>query len=311
MRNELEKILASRYPKLKNYQLTTCVNSYVDAVMREISIQFSSVTSEDIDAGEFSFSADLVNKNSGQTSIDGKRMRVYSVMQSDPSTSLVISTYRGNSISKRVSKVTFNPKYKKDILNELSKINYALTPEYLDELDEKSNYSISIDMDALDSYIKNTEQLLVTALNTNYIEKLTRNLLASRRIKQRAVLQEDGGYSVKEYWTQIDSGRVHGHGLSLQLVAKEVRHAALGRCAKIDFKASSYAILTSLALAINPQLKVEALKSYIKYRTPVRIRIAEAVGISVDWIKTIFTSLGFGAEVKDNRHNTIRKMLGK
>lgn len=311
MRSELEKLLASRYPKLKNYQITTCVNSYVDAVMKEIAMRFSTITSEDIEAGEFSFSADLVNKNSGQTSIDGMRMRVYSVMQSDPSTSLVISTYKGNSISKRVSKVTFNPKYKKDILNELIKSNYALTPEYLDELDQKSNYSISVDMDALDSYIKNTEQLLATARNTKYIEKLTRNLLASRRIKQRAVLQEDGSYIVKEYWTQIDSGRVHGHGLSLQLVAKEVRHAALGRCAKIDFKASSYAILTSLALAINPQLKVEALKSYIKYRTAVRIRIAEAVGVSVDWMKTIFTSLGFGAEVKDNKHNTIRKKLGK
>jgi hypothetical protein len=311
MRNELQKQLANRYPTLKNYQITACVNSYVDAVMKEIAMRFATITSEDIEAGEFSFSADLVNKNSGQTSIDGTRMRVFSVMQSDPSTSLVISTYKGNSISKRVSKVTFNLKYKKDILNELIKSNYALTSEYLDELDEKSNFSVAVDMDALESYINNTTQLLAKAENTKYIEKLTRNLLASRRIKQRAVLQEDGSYLVKEYWTQIDSGRVHGHGLSLQLVAKEVRHAALGRCAKIDFKASSYAILTSLAITINPELKVEALKSYIKYRTPVRIRIAKAVGISVDWMKTIFTSLGFGAEVKDNTHNTIRKMLGQ
>ena len=43
----------------------------------------------------------------------------------------------------------------------------------------------------------------------------------------------------------------------------------------------------------------------------MRIRIAKAVGISEDWIKTIFTSLGFGAEVKDNPFNSIRKMVGK
>ena len=310
MRNELTRHLASRYPTLKKYQVTDSVNSYIAAVMKEIAVQYANVTSEDIEAGEFSFAADLVNKASGQVSIGKKRPRVYSVMQSDPCTSLVISTYTGNSISKRVSKVTFNPKYKKDILNELITSNYALTPAHLDELDEKSNYSIAVDLDALESYIKNTTELLAKASDGKYKEKLARNKLASERIKQRAELQADGSYLVKEYWTQIDSGRVHGHGLSLQLVAKEVRHAALGRCAKIDFKASSYAILTSLALAINPTLKVEALKSYIKYRTPMRIRIAKAVGISEDWMKTIFTSLGFGAEVKENKHNSICKKIG-
>jgi hypothetical protein len=35
------------------------------------------------------------------------------------------------------------------------------------------------------------------------------------------------------------------------------------------------------------------------------------VGVSEDWIKTVFTSLGFGAEVKDNPFNTIRKKLGQ
>lgn len=311
MRNELTKNLASRYPALKNYQITTCVNSYVAEVMKEIALRFATITSEDIEAGEFSFAADLVNKASGQVSIGKKRPRVYSVMQSDPSTSLVISIYKGNSHSKRVSKVTFNPKYKKDILNEFITNNYALTPTYMKVLDGKSNYSIAVDLDALESYIKNTTELLAKASDGKYKEKLARNKIASERIKQRAELQADGSYLVKEYWTQIDSGRVHGHGLSLQLVAKEVRHAALGRCAKIDFKASSYAILTSLALAINPELKVEALKSYIKYRTPMRIRIARSVGISEDRMKTIFTSLGFGAEVKDNPFNSICKMLGK
>ncbi len=165
-------------------------------------------------------------------------------------------------------------------------------------------------MEALDSYIRATTQSLATKHNSAYNNKLYRNLIASKRIKQRAVEQADGSYLIKEYWDQIDSGRVHGHGLSLQRVAKEVRHAALGRCAKIDFKASSYAILTSLALAIDPNLRVESLKSYIQYRTQVRIRIANAIGISEEWMKTIFTSLGFGAEVKDNPFNSIRKKLG-
>lgn len=311
MRNKLQNTLASRHKNLKDYQVTNSVNSYVDAVMQQIAYQFSSVTSEDIDAGEFSFAADQVSKNCGQTSVDNKRTRVYTMMHADPKTSLVIEKYKGNSISKRVSKYTFNPHFKKEIFNELITNNYTLTPAYLSALRNKSNYSITVDIDALDSYIKNTVQALSKVKNGEYKDKLIRNLLASRRVKQQAELQADGSYLVNEYWTEIDSGRVHGHGLSLQLVSQEVRHAALGRCSRIDFKASSYAILTSLALAINPQLKIDALKSYIQYRTPIRIKIAKAIGVSEKWMKEIFTSLGFGAELKNNKFNSICKKIGK
>jgi hypothetical protein len=311
MRNKLLALLASKYPTLKGYQVQDCVNRYVDCVMREIAFRFATITSEDIDAAEFSFAVDKVNREIGQSTLDGKRLRVWTLMQLHTETSLVLVTYEGNSITNRVSKVTLNPRYKKDILNELITNNFTLASAYVETTKEAPNFSIQIDMDALDSYIKNTENILSRAKTGNYKEKLIRNLLAARRIKVKAEIQDDGTYLVREFWTLIDSGRIHGHGFSLQLAPKEVRHAALGRCSKIDFKASSYAILTSIALEINPQLKVEALKSYIKYRAPIRTRIAKKVGVSEDWIKTIFTSLGFGAEVKDNPYNTIRSKLGK
>ena len=311
MRDKLIALLASRYPTLKRYQVHDCVNRYVDAVMQEIAFRFATITSEDIDAAEFSFSVDEVNKASGQVSLLGKRPRIFTLMQLDTQTSLVIGTYKGNSITHRVSKVTLNPRYKKDILNELITKDFTQTSAYIKNTKEKPNYSIPVVMDSLDSYIKNTERLESKARHGKYKEKLARNLLGAKRIKMEAQLQDDGTYLVHEYWTEIDSGRIHGHGFSLQLAPKEVRHAALGRCSKIDFKASSYAILTSIALAINPELKVESLRSYIKYRTPIRTRIAKTVGISEEWIKTIFTSLGFGAEVKDNPFNSIRKKLGQ
>ena len=189
--------------------------------------------------------------------------------------------------------------------------DYELEATYLDDLDAKTNYSIVIDMDALDSYIRHTKAALLKSPNIKYTEKLYRNLSAANHVKQRAERQEDGSYALKEYWEQIDSGRVHGQGLSLQRLSKEVRHAALGRCVKIDFKASSYAILASLALAIDPSLKVQAIKDYIKHRTAIRQRLAKKIGISEEWMKTIFTAMGFGADVKDNPFSSIRKMLGQ
>jgi hypothetical protein len=52
MRNELIKLLSSRYQKLKSYQVTDSVSSYVNAVMQEIALQFASITSEDFEADE-------------------------------------------------------------------------------------------------------------------------------------------------------------------------------------------------------------------------------------------------------------------
>jgi len=113
-----------------------------------------------------------------------------------------------------------------------------------------------------------------------------------------------------EYWETIDSGRIHGHGLSLQRIPKEVRHAALGPCYRYDLKAASYALLTSLALQFDPTLKVAALTEYIRHRSAIRKRIASDIGVSVEWMKGIFTSLGFGAELRDNPFSCIRKKLG-
>lgn len=103
---------------------------------------------------------------------------------------------------------------------------------------------------------------------------------------------------------------MYGQGLSLQRIPKAVRHAALGLCWSYDFKASCYALLTGLALSINPNLKVGALKEYIKDRSSIRARIAKSLGISEERVKSIFSSLGFGARLVDNPHMSIRKDLG-
>jgi hypothetical protein len=311
MRDELKKHLITKYPQIKPAQVEKYVNNYVDAVLRELERQFAAASSEDILAGEISFAEEAVAIKCRQATFDGTRMRVYAMMQMDTSTALVIVTHKGNSHQHRVSKVTLNPKYKKEIFKALINEERELDDKYLDELDGKANYTIPIDMDALLSYIRHTVAALQRSPSHQYTAKLYRNLSAANQIKQRAVAQADGSYIVKEYWEVIDSGRAHGHGLSLQRVAKEVRHAALGRCVKIDFKASSYAVMTSIALAINPNLKVEAIKEYIKNRTAVRKRIAKQIGVSDERMKTIFTAMGFGADLKNNPFSSIRRTLGQ
>ena len=311
MREKLQNQLAINQPTLKDYQVTRYVNKYVDAVMTQIARQYLTVTSDELDSGEISFAANEVYEQCGQAMVDDQRVRIYTMMQEHANTSLILLKYKGNSIEQRVSKITFNPKYKSAIYKDLIESNYLLNTADLAKSSDKPNFSIPVDIAALDSYIKNTGQLLAKGGGDKYIQKLCRNLLTAKQVKHLAVLQTDGSYLVNEYWQAIDSGRVHGHGASLQRVAKEVRHAALGRCARIDFKASSYAILASLALAIDPEIKVAAIKQYIQKRTVIRKRIAKKIGINEDLIKTIFTSLGFGAELKNNPFSSIRRKIGK
>ena len=93
MKNKLIALLASKHPTLKRFQVQDYVNRYVDCVMREIAFRFSTITSEDIDAAEFSFAVDKVNREMGQASLDGKRLRVWTLMQLQTETSLVLVTY--------------------------------------------------------------------------------------------------------------------------------------------------------------------------------------------------------------------------
>lgn len=310
MKQQLKEALQARFPELKALVVERCVDKYTRAVMQEIGNQFPRMTKEDFEQAEMSFAEDQVSKACGQVDLAGARPRIYNVMQADPSTSLVLVTYKGNSIKRRVSKVTFNPKYKKNIMAELINLELEMNSKHQAELKAKANTSIKIDAESLASYITATADTLRAGLpEGRYKEELVRNYRLAQMILDNA-REVNGETWVNEYWEEADSGRFYGQGVSLQRVPKHVRHAALGRCHKYDFQASSYALMTSLALAINPELQVSALKSYIKYRSEIRSSIAKDVGVSEDRIKAIFTSLGFGAEVKNNPFNSIRGTLG-
>jgi len=67
--------------------------------------------------------------------------------------------------------------------------------------------------------------------------------------------------------------------------------------------------MAGLAHEINPAIQLGAVLDYVKNRQIIRKRIAGQLGISEELVKEIFNSLGFGAELKNNQHNTIRGQL--
>lgn len=312
MIDKLQISLKERYPSLKPYQISRCVEKYLNGMMPLLvkSIVFSKKDNTD---SEMFFLQEEARLACGRTRVDGEIKYIYSMMQEHSDTSIILVTYTGNNITKKSSKVVFNPIYKKEVMGKLKTMiedGTKIDSTSLDEFELNSEYKIPVDRDSLDSYIRATRMSLKAANSEAYLEKLMRNLKIAEELMSRLKTDDGINYYSLEYWEEIDSGRMYGHGLSLQGLPKQVRDAALGPCHKYDLKAASYSILANLAKTLNPELKVAALTDYVKNRKQIRKRIAEDIGISEEWMKEIFTSIGFGASTADNSFSSVKQKIG-
>jgi len=301
--------LVASYPTLKPYQAEKAAASYVDVMLEEMAESIRRFGYED---DQISLALDKVSARIGRVKVGGKDVKVCGAVNKDRHNALIHVDFEGQ--VGRNSRVSINPRYQGEIdLAIAASKSHAISSG---GSDKAPNIYTRVDPGMLDSFVENTSQAHDKAWqnaspdNEKYRKTLLRNLLHAKHIK--ASLVEEGGQCLfPEYWEQSDSGRCYGHGTSLQRVSKEVRHAALGRCHMYDFKAASYALMTDLALYIDPTLEVGVLKDYVNRRSQIRKAIAADVGISEDRIKAIFTSLGFGAKIANNPFASIRKTLGE
>lgn len=308
MKQRIYAALLAKYPTLKPYQAEKAASKYVDVMLEEVA---ASVRRFGYENNQISLAMDKISARIGRIKVDGKNIKVCGAVNANRDSAMIHVDFNGN-LGKH-SRVSINPAYYAEIEPAIA----ASNPHAICSGGSKKAPNISTRVDAamLDSFIENTSVEhhkaceLASLDNEKYRNTLLRNLLQAKHI--RASLIEEGGHCLfPEYWEQSDSGRCYGHGTSLQRVSKEVRHGALGRCHMYDFKAASYALMTDLALGIDPTLEVSAIKDYVNRRSHIRKSIAADVGISEEWMKTIFTSLGFGAKVANNPFASIRKKLG-
>lgn len=314
LKSKLVEALMLTRPEIgKTYLYDRCVTKYLAAMLPAISAAIS-LNYKDVkqQAGEFTFSQQRIREVIG--TIGKQQEYIYQVMKADNSTSLLVVIKQGfskNGVSK-LSTVKMNPLYEDIIMDELLNLRVEANQKLLDEIEATWNYPVNVDPASLASFItKTTETIKTTTNGKAYKEKLLRNLMAARQLQSmiHPANQTNETPYLKERWKMDDCGRIYGQGYSLQRMPKEVRHAALGVCHKYDFKASAFAIMAGRAHQIDPSLKLGATLDYIKRRQVIRKQIAADLNITEDLVKTIFTSLGFGAELKNNQHNAIRGAL--
>jgi len=91
--------------------------------------------------------------------------------------------------------------------------------------------------------------------------------------------------------------RIYLQGVSLQQVKKVIRNAALKDQFQYDMNCAVFALFASVAQELTGNQYSEIL-NYINNRKQIREQIANETGLSIDEIKSAFTSVGFGKRAK-------------
>jgi hypothetical protein len=319
LKTELYNALRKAQPDIqKDYLYHRCVDKYLNAILPAIRSAIATRPNHsNLLDDQFNFSHTALREVIGTI---GKSQRyIYQLMRDDKTTSLLVDVRKGYSKngSAKLSVVRLNPLYEDLVLDALLNVTEditPITPTTENTTEPVHNYSVFVDPASLASFIaKSRTTLRQTANDSAYARKLLRNIITAQQLQsliQPATNQSSQPF-INERWTMADSGRIYGTGLSLQRIPKEVRHAALGYCHKYDFRACAFALMGSLAKFIDPTLKIGALEDYISHRSKIRTRIADQLDISVDLVKTLFTALGFGAELKNTPYAALRGELAK
>ncbi|MDE2057213.1 MAG: hypothetical protein KGI88_08340, partial [Betaproteobacteria bacterium] len=215
-------------PKLgKDYLYDRCVDKYLITILPAISkaIAFSQ-KSYNYRAMEFPLQQTILRNSMGR--IGTKQLYIADVMKKHATTSLIVEIKKGYAYanSSMPSLVKLNPKYERLIFKELINQTVVKNSQQADEADLEPNLNVDVDPQSLASFInKTTTTINQTKANNAYKRQLIRNLLIAKELQARIVV-DDEKYPLphlKETWSQADSGRIYGHGLSLQRIPKEVR----------------------------------------------------------------------------------------
>lgn len=304
MTGDLQKTIADElkllYPDLKPYQVDRYAEKYVRGVVSELSKWHHNPRND-----HFSVDSRELNRLCGRMADNSY---LFAFMDRSDRTRLVDVRYRGN--TGFYKQVVPSARYHEQLMDLIgNKMTESISPinKKMQDLSSDATDWVPVDLDSLTSFMAHTQERLAQA-DSSLKSAMLDDIAQARQITGMSQ-QRAGQWWFPEVYRSADSGRRYGLNNSLQRQNSRVRAAALGHCHRYDFKTNSYAVMTSLALNIDPNLRVGSILDFIQYRSQRREQIAAATGLPVSVIKQVFTAVGFGAEAQDNPHKALRRLI--
>jgi len=305
----LTQELINLYPDLKLNLAQRYATKYVSAVIAEIQqgiLRLNSYTDQTPD--EISIRGDDLQRTSGRVKYQNKTFYLLNFMDRSEKTRLFQTKFRGS--PHRYKTIELNQRYLSLILNLLNQTNIKPNP-----IPTKANQMLTrhiiVDVSSLQSYISQID--IDIQQNSGQTLSYVRKLLENKQyaLQLLGLVQARSGQDIiSDNFVRADTGREYHTGrYNLQQAPSQVREAALGPCHKYDFKAQSFSIMASWARQIDPEIKIGAILDYIKHRQRIRQRLAKLLGVHENVMKSIFTSLGFGARVIAHPRTAIAKKI--
>ena len=304
LHNKLKQNIIALYPSVKEILINKHIARYIDVVCREL---VDRITFYNVEDGTFSLREDNMREECGRITVGERKEWLYTWLARSPKTRLINVVNKGR--PGQYTTANINGEYMEELMAEITAKD--LDTDKLNDIYAKGFIRIDVDTESFAAFIDALCQPNPNKIRNPvaYERKLTLNRLICNQIHQYIKEDADGFY-INEYWEESDTGRVYGHGLSLQRIPKEVRHALLGHCHKYDFKACVYALMTGEAERICKENGIKAefkiMRDYIKNRADIRKRIAADIGVHESKVKEIFTAIGFGARISNTGHTSIQ-----
>lgn len=297
----MEQYPGYRFPERLSGYWTRYINSIRHQVIRQI--QYKRGLS-------FNFHIQKARYSCSVMTIDGRKVSVWTVFNQIMPIVVVIES--GNNMTGEVSKVTMEDRYI-DMLISTSDAHEIVVGWFSEcEADSEVKY-ITINRDSLNHYIMATEQDLAAATDSNYIERLVRNLRHARQVMVVADNLVETGETAEHSWPHIAKSSPYGRnyytGLSLHNCHRELRRAAIGNHYQYDLNAAVYAIKLTLVSHIYDEYGISLhgefvnTKEYLDYKSAIRRRLAKLITSHpnpVKIVKSAITAVGFGARLHNS-----------
>lgn len=292
----LAEQLLTEFPKLSAERAHKLADRYLSAIATQVSRHL--VFSKKLRIIQFSTHEAM--RDSGEFQYNNKRYYVWKEFQRIAPIVRILD--KGSNMNNKKSMAAIDETYIDMLIANVDAAG-ILESWWGNDWNKQDPEWIEVDMTGLRHYIITSNRDLEDNKSRQYYEKVSTNVRVARQLLTVAEHFEGHWPHLPK---QSEYGRTYYHGLSLQNVNREIRHAALGHHYSYDLDAACYAVRLALVDAIYQEFGLDHTglftntKDYLTQKGARRRYLAQHITHYPDGerlVKEALNAIGFGARL--------------